>query len=453
MKVPRTFVFVFAQWAGLGILSFFAIHIKHPLLFKVREWEMQWVCGGGLALLMWALFQIGTRGRYRQRSLERWGMIGCSLLVLFIATGNSLQFYFKKAVVLNAPEDQLRYLGKHFVVGYSDEKELHPLIKRGGIGGIFVTRRNVQHKTHASLRKEIQRLQTLQQTLQQRPLFVATDQEGGIVSRMSPLLTALPPLSSVLKGKPSPEELDTRVTQYATIHGRELAGLGINLNFGPVVDLQPEDIDGFGHSQIFWRAISRDPHQVAQVAQTYSQTLQGYGVFATLKHFPGLGAVEEDTHHFTGILPASREQLENREWVPFQQVAQSSDAFIMLGHVQLKAWDSKHLVPTSSKIVQEVLRQSWQYEGILITDDLNMTPSYSSPGGIGEYAIQALNAGVDLMLISYDGDQYYEAMYAVLRAYQQKRLNLQRLAASQERLERRIAMLQKSSSIEPISYR
>ncbi len=245
----------------------------------------------------------------------------------------------------------------------------------------------------------------------------------------------MPPLAEVVTLHRDPAERLIAVRQYAARQGRELAALGVNLNFAPVVDLNhgvvnPEDKT----SRISTRAISRDPALVAEVAALYCATLMMTGVHCTLKHFPGLGRVFEDTHKLTADLAAPTQELEASDWIPFRRLKEDGSAFTMLGHARLTSIDAERPASFSNAVVKGLLREAWGHQGILITDDFSMgavTLSHEGPAG---GAIAALNAGVDLILISYDPDQYFPVMYALLQATRSGQLHPGALEASKTRL-------------------
>ena len=204
----------------------------------------------------------------------------------------------------------------------------------------------------------------------------------------------------------------------------------MNVNLSPVIDLQVTHQANLTdlHSLINERAISADPTIVAQVA-LWPDFREIW--ISTLKHFPGLGSISADTHYFTADLDTLLTTLEKQDWVPFKYVLKKLDIFMMLSHVKLTRLDSKQPVSLSYSVVQQLLRKQWQHDGILITDDFNMRPIYTN--GIGSVVVTALNAGVDLILLSYDGAQYYRAMDALL---QTTYLDLSPLRKSQLRLEK-----------------
>ena len=219
---------------------------------------------------------------------------------------------------------------------------------------------------------------------------------------------------------------------YGERQGRGLAELGVNLNLGPVVDLRPTDKPWPDPlSNIAARAIASDPQRVIEIAGAYLDGLSAVGVHGTLKHFPGLGRVRTDTHLHPARLNDTPDEFV-ADWQPFRQLADHPAAAIMLGHVTLTAFDAKHAASHSSAIVDEVLRQSWGYDGLLITDDLNMGAVYRR--GIGCVAGEALAAGVDLVLVSYDPRQIYRALAGAARAFAEHRIAPARLAESQRRL-------------------
>ena len=249
-------------------------------------------------------------------------------------------------------------------------------------------------------------------------VVVATDQVGGAVSRVSPLVEPQPALATLLDADVSDEELAQRAHAYGARQGRALAALGITLNFSPVVDLRPGRAPGRWdfHTRIDERAISADPAVTAQVALAYELGLESAGVRGTLKHFPGLAGVTEDTHHFAAVLHTPAARLATHDWKPFQEVSKQSDAAIMLGHVILPELDAEHPVSFSRRIVRQVIRGEWGYQGLLVTDDLTMGAAYNR--GLCDATVRALGAGVDLLLIAYDHDKYFDAMHCALQAAQ-----------------------------------
>jgi beta-N-acetylhexosaminidase len=304
------------------------------------------------------------------------------------------------------------------------------------VGGVYITTRNVKGKTRSEIRRDIAQLQKIQAANGLPPLLITADQEGGIVTRLSPPLPRLPPISSIKNKHFTETPGSPSMTAYAGAVARELAHIGVNINFSPVVDLKPNlpFANPTCRTQLHRRAISRDHRVVSRLGFLYCAALEKAGVIPTLKHFPGLGRVMEDTHYHTGNLDVDIQSLEKTDWLPFRAISHGTDALIMLGHVKLTAVDPEFPVSFSKKVVQKIIRHKWHHDGVLITDDLNMEPAWNSPEGIGGAAVRALNAGVDLLLIARDGNTYYAAMDAVIAADNQNKLNRTFLDRSEKRL-------------------
>ena len=427
------------QLALAGLSLFLSLKLRTPLVANLRP-ELLWALPIGLSGL-WLLNIVRTwqcrTGPYRP---YRW----THLLIIFLCTVGltvlgltEREYRVVKQTVLNGDFAQLESLGQHLMVGYRNFDEVQTLVQNGGVGGIFITRHNLEGQTIEQLQQEISTLQAIHQDQQLPPLWVATDQEGGIVSRLSPPLTQLPPLAEVVNQASSPAAQHQEVQAYGATQGRELAAVGINLNFAPVVDLNKGVVSIKDRlSLIYQRAISDDKTIVAEVAEDYCTALFREGVYCTLKHFPGLGRLEADTHLTSAHLDTPIAELEQDDWVPFQQVMKSSNAMTMLGHPILTDVDPEHPVSFSDAVVNGILRQKWQHDGILITDDFSMGAVFNSRDGVTKATIKALNAGVDLILISFDGDLYYPVMAALMNAEQSDRLSAEQLAASRDRLQR-----------------
>jgi beta-N-acetylhexosaminidase len=366
----------------------------------------------------------------------RRGGVAAKLLVLLwclppLAMASAVTiFHMRKHAVLQADGPRAQELGRHFIVGYSSFDEIAALAAKGLIGGIYVTRHNIGGRSADALRSEIARLQIIRREARLPPLIVAADQEGGIVSHLSPPLTSLPALATLAALPPA--ERSAKAEAYGRIHGRELASLGITLNFAPVVDLlrteasNPLDFN----SLISRRAIAGDPQIVSDIAAAYARGLETSGVEATVKHFPGLGRVREDTHHFRADLTTPVAELEASDWLPFREVLSRSSAYLMVGHVAVTAIDATRAV--SKRVINDLVRKQWGYQGIIITDDLVMGPIYEH--GVCAAVSEALNAGVDLLLVAYDGLQFYRMFHCALSASADGKLDDAMLKGSLARL-------------------
>lgn len=401
-------------WLVPPLLLIHAWHLKHPLLFWLRDWESGLLIGAALLGLFW------------RRHLPR-RMAWVLVAVLAVTLWREAEYRAQRDAVLDAGE-AMQAVGRHFIVGYTDFEEVKLLAARGLIGGIYLARRNLRGRELAEVAAEIEALQATRRRAELPPLIVAGDQEGGPVSHLSPLLEAMPPLASIAgRGGDA-------AYRYGLQQAAGLAALGVNLNFGPVVDLRPPGADNPHDrlTRLSARAISNDPGTVTSVAGRYISGLNEGGVRATIKHFPGLARVRADTHLFAARLDDTPNELA-ADWQPFRSLAHHPGTAMMLGHVTLTAIDPERAASHSATVVDGLLRGDWGYEGVLVTDDLDMGAVFDL--GIGRVAAEALAAGVDLVLVSYDPRQVYRAIHGAALALQRGEIGRPRLAQSARRLD------------------
>lgn len=409
---------------------------RSPLLAAVRPWALMGLIGVSLSLIV-AEIRTLRFSHPAQRVVTVLSKLGLAVavLVLTMTLAMEVRFHWARHQVLQADPSRLERLGRHMIVGYRDLAEARELVRLRAIAGVFLSTRNVRGKSVDQIRREIRSLQDLRHEQGLPPLWIATDQEGGDVSRLSPPLTLLPAISKIVERCSDVTELEHAARLFGGTQGRELADLGVNLNFAPVVDINHQVMSSSDRfTRIFERAISRDPTVVAQVAAWYCSALAEEGVRCTLKHFPGLGRVLEDTHLSCASLTASVTELTETDWVPFRKLMRQTSAFTMLGHVRLTAIDSDRPASASPAVIAGILRGEWKHDGVLITDDFSMHAVYRSSDGIDNGSIIALNSGVDLILVSWDSDQYYRVMHALLKADEKGKLNREALQKSDGRL-------------------
>lgn len=395
--------------AGAYALATFGYRTYEPYFAATRPWAHALVFAlsvGVLVLLWWP-------GRMARRGLGGWLLLAAWCTPPLALGAADWCFARAQATVATADSAELRGLGRHFIVGYRHEADVAPLAAHGLIAGIYITHHNIAGRTVADLKAEIARLQALRRDARLPPLIVAADQEGGIVSHLSPQLTAMPGLSSL--AALAPERRAALAQAIGEVQGEELRDLGVTLNFAPVVDLRREaphrhvDLN----SLIDRRAISDDPAIVSDIALNYIHGLAANGVGATIKHFPGLGRADADTHLFGARIEAPRDELDRTDFRPFRDLASSSGAALMVGHATVTALDPDHPASVSRRVIDDTIRGAWGFRGLIVTDDMVMGAIYRH--GICHGAVASLNAGADLVLIAYDGAQFVRA-YPCLRA-------------------------------------
>jgi len=265
-------------------------------------------------------------------------------------------------------------------------------IKRFNLGGVILfdydipsksSRRNIQSP------KQVKALVEQLQAASPISLFIAIDQEGGKIQRLKKKFGFPSTASAQYLGNKN----DLALThKQASILAKNLAGLGINFNFAPVVDLNINPSNPvIGKLR---RSFSADPNIVTQHAQTFIEAHHRYGVLCAIKHFPGHGSSTKDSHW--GLVDVTNSWRE-QELEPFKKLIGKTDA-IMTAHVFNRKLDKKYPATLSQNIVNGRLRQQLGYKGVIVSDDMQMEAiahHYTR-----QQAIQkTLEAGIDIIVI------------------------------------------------------
>jgi beta-N-acetylhexosaminidase len=226
------------------------------------------------------------------------------------------------------------------------------------------------------------------------PLLIAADQEGGQLVGLGHGTTRFP--GAMALGAADDERL-TEAVARATAD--ELRALGVTVCYAPVCDLalEPRNVS------LGTRAFGSDPEHVGRHAAATVRGLQAGGVAATLKHFPGFGAVQVDPHHDLPTVETSAELLETRELAPFRRCIGAGAQMVMSGHVALPAITADDVLPAtlSRRVMDGLLREGLGFQGVSITDAMDMKAVAQGSAGIVD-SILALRAGLDLLLLTPD---------------------------------------------------
>lgn len=385
-------IIVFILFTVAVVWSF---HIRNPYFLFVRSYEFIIIPIIFCLIILLSLTFKSKRYKY--------SILSVSFLLMLNIIVNQLIFNKNKEAILNNPSFIQKHINKRLIIGFNDFRDIKKL-SLNGISGIYITKRNIKGKSLKEIQEFIAELQNKRKETGLTPLIVTTDQEGGPVSRLSPLIERQPPLNSLVERKDS----YNLALEYGNKQGKLLNHIGINVNFGPVVDLkQNKPIEALDfHTQINTRAISDTAEKIIQVALPYIKGLEENNITATLKHFPGLGKVHSDTHHFSAELDASVSELIKDDWLPYITLTAKTNSWIMLSHVILSRIDNKNPVSTSKIVVDNIIRKRLGFKGILITDDLTMGATYNR--GFCKSVLGAYNADIEYLLIAYDYEKYYD---------------------------------------------
>jgi len=271
--------------------------------------------------------------------------------------------------------------------GTSLNSQTEKLISEQGIGGLILFERNFENPKQ--LKTLIEDLQSLTAP-NSPPLFISVDQEGGRVTRLKKNFTQFPPMSCL--GKAGSDDLAYR---FGMAMGKEMRAVGINMDYAPVLDVHSNPENPI----IGERAISSDPDVVARLGCKIIQGFQDAGTVPVGKHFPGHGDTSQDSHLTLPRVERNKESLEQIELVPFSEAFQKGLDVIMTAHVVYPALDKNSAATFSKPILRDLLRKKMHFEGLVMSDDLEMQAVTQTPDEIPALGI---NAGIDLFLICHD---------------------------------------------------
>jgi beta-N-acetylhexosaminidase len=301
--------------------------------------------------------------------------------------------------------------------------ELLALIGRRHLGGVTLFR-HLNEGAPEQVRALTGALQAAARAAGQPPLLVCADQEGGQLVALAGT-TAFP--GAMALGAAGDEGLARRV---GVALGRELAALGVNVNYAPVCDVQVNP----ANPVIGTRSFGERPELVARLAAAIVAGMQGAGVAATAKHFPGHGDTAADTHHGLGVLPHAAERLRAVELPPFAAAIRAGARLVMGAHLALPAltWRADLPATLAPELLRGLLRGELGFGGVVVSDALNMA-GFGAGAAFAEGVVRAVAAGVDLLLLAEHNDS--EAAYgALLAAARDGRLNGDEIAASARRV-------------------
>ncbi|MGP3955422.1 beta-N-acetylhexosaminidase [Nonomuraea sp. 3N208] len=291
------------------------------------------------------------------------------------------------------------------------------VIAKYHLGGVILFPHNVK-----STGQVVALTNGLQRASKEVPLLIGTDQENGLVSRMSALVTDFPGASVI--GATKDPELSQAVAKAT---GEELRALGVNLDFAPVADVNVNP----KNPVIGTRAFGNDPQRVAKMVGAAVKGFADARVAATAKHFPGHGDTAVDSHTGLPVIKHTKAEWERIDAPPFKAAIDAGVDAVMSAHIVFPKLDSSGDPATLSKpILTGLLREKLGFDGVISTDALNMA-GVRQKYNDGEIVVRAVLAGADLLLMPNDLPKAYQA---VLAAVKSGRISKERLDQSVTRL-------------------
>lgn len=279
-------------------------------------------------------------------------------------------------------------------------KRMQRSLKKYGVGGVILFSRNIETRNQTI--KLIQKLQNHSKV----PLWVAVDEEGGDVARIANNenmgTTKFPSMWEVGAN----ENEDYAYDMGSTI-ANDISALGFNLDFAPVADVKTNETN----TEIGNRSFGDDADKVASMVCAVVKGLQDNGVSAALKHFPGDGDVEGDTHFSSVNIDNDLNRLRNVDFVPFKEGIKAGVDFVMVSHISISRVAGNTTPASLSNLVMKtILRNELEFKGLIITDAMDMkaiTNHYSA----AEAAVRSVKAGADIVLEPADFQDAYNGVY------------------------------------------
>ncbi len=286
------------------------------------------------------------------------------------------------------------------------------------VGGIILFDRNMESKDQ--VKSLIADINKTGKSAGLTPLFIGIDQEGGAVARMEDQLIKVPPAEELGK-----EPIEKAVS-LAKQSGTELKDLGFNINFAPVADL----------GLTYGRSFSTNPDEVVRYASAVGKAYDEAGLWYSYKHFPGIGKTDVDLHADTSVVPVSKETLLNEDTKVFVDLIKQSKPntyAIMVSHAMYPQIDPDHPSSLSKAIITDWLRKDMGYNGVVVTDDMDMG-ALAKHYTFGDMAVQSILAGSDILLVCHEYEHMQEAYNGLMKAVKDGRISKERLDESVKRI-------------------
>lgn len=340
-------------------------------------------------------------------------------------------------------------IGQMFICGFHSlvpDDQIKKLIQEHHLGGVIYFRRNIGDPEQvANLSASLQKLSADQGNL---PLWIAIDQEGGMVARIDHKRVSRIPGNMALGATGNPDYS----YEVSRVSAEELLQLGINMNFAPCLDVN----NNARNPVIGVRSFGEDPERVAEHGVAVIKAFQEKGLSAAAKHFPGHGDTNVDSHMGLATVEHDLDRLQQVELKPFIEAIRAGVDVIMTAHVIFPAIEPERIPATLSRsVLTGLLREDLAYDGIIVTDCLEMH-AIAKFFGIGEGAVKAIEAGADVVLVSHTLNDQIEAIEAVKHAVRTGRISEKTIDAAVTRIlalkNKRLAGLKTSDAPAPAVF-
>lgn len=255
------------------------------------------------------------------------------------------------------------------------------------------------------------------------PLLISVDQEGGRVVRVTESTLQFP--GAMATGQTDNAQL---AYESAIVTGNELKAIGFNTIFAPTLDINNNP----ANPVINTRSFGSTKNRVTEMGLAYAKGLSDSNTLGTIKHFPGHGDTNVDSHHDLPVIKKSISQLKEFELVPFEKAIRAGAEGVMTTHILFPEIDSRHPATLSEKIINDLLRNDYGFDGLVFTDAMEMK-AIADRYPQGRAAVLAIKAGVDVILLTAQTDNTRKSYFAILKAVQSGEITEQRIELSVKR--------------------
>lgn len=313
-------------------------------------------------------------------------------------------------------------IGQLFIVGFEGEEindEIVDLVKNQKVGGLIYFSRNIVDSNQIiNLNNEIKAIE------KDIPLFISVDEEGGVVSRVPEEFVKLP--SSGYIGQFNDENLSYNVGK---IIAKELNSLGFNMDFAPVLDIDSNP----NNTVIGERAFGNNSEIVSRLGIKTMEGIKDGKIIPVVKHFPGHGDTDVDSHYGLPIVKKTLEELENLEFIPFKNAIDNGADVVMISSIILESIDNEYPATMSKKVTTDILRDSLGFDGVIATDDMTMGAIVDNYN-LADAVIMSINVGSDLVLVCHGYDDIINSIVAVKDAVNSKIISEEKIDESVYRI-------------------
>ena len=305
--------------------------------------------------------------------------------------------------------------------GHSLDEHVQEMIENHYVGGFILFSKNIENP---------QQLVNLTDDLKNAngknsiPLFLSIDEEGGRVSRMPPEFKKLPPNGAI--GKKNDPMLSHEIGRTIA---KQIKSLGFNMDFAPVLDINSNP----NNPVIGDRSFSSDEKIVSELGIQTMKGIQSENILSVVKHFPGHGDTDVDSHLGLPLVNKDIDELMELELLPFKKAIDNGADTVMVAHILYDKIDPQYPATLSRPIIQGILREQLGFNGLIITDDMTMGAIMENYD-IGEAAIQSVKAGSDIVLVCHEYENEVKVLNALKNAVENGEISEDRIDQSLYRI-------------------